>query len=161
MRRGMFKRRIKSLLHLVENVRDCKHKHDLENSGNNDKVRGVNYGRKGHYLQRDLLVKLKGFSTPVEFELTRSKHPESKQGTCSAAFKTPKKEPGLLLATWHVLMEVAHNETLCPEKVKEWYQDIVAKYGDSEVPQAKKQSPDATIDWGNLHSQDCLSLLNI
>ena len=29
MRRGMFKRRIKSLLRLVENVRDCKHKHVL------------------------------------------------------------------------------------------------------------------------------------
>ena len=78
----------------VDDVQDCRHKFDLNNAGNAENVRGVDYGRKGHYLQQDLWVKLKGFDKGVEFELTRSCHSESKLGTCSAAFKTPEKRKG-------------------------------------------------------------------
>ena len=73
-------------------------------------------------------------------------------------FQDVEKEPGLLLAAWHVLMEVAGDETLFPEKVKDWYEDIVAKYGDSEVqltqvteesPEDNVDCPDFKADWGN------------
>ena len=134
MARDTFVRRLASLYE-VGDVRNCTHKFDLSNPGNADNVRGTDYGLRGHYLQQDVLVKPKTSKHYIAFTLTRSGHKLSRSGqdTCSAAFKTPKNEKGLLLTAWCILMKVAGDNTLFPAKVEEWYADILAKHGDSQV----------------------------
>jgi hypothetical protein len=134
MARDTFVRRLASLYE-VGDVRNCTHKFDLSIPGNADNVRGTDYGLRCHYLQQDVLVKPKTSKHYIAFTLTRSGHKLSRSGqdTCSAAFKTPKNEKGLLLTAWCILMKVAGDNTLFPAKVEEWYADILAKHGDSQV----------------------------
>ena len=65
----------------------------------------------------------------MEFSLTRSGHVTSSnlngltQATVSMCFKPPPH--GMLLEAWRILRTAAEHCTLFPDKVEEWYNEVV------------------------------------
>ena len=102
----------------------------MRGAGTNTGEEGVDYGRKGHYLQRNVLVVSELFSKPFEFELTRSLHLSSEQGNGSMMFKSAP--PGQLLEAWRILIAAARKHTLFPDEVHSWHGEVLRKYGDED-----------------------------
>ena len=82
-----------------------------------------------HYLQANVFVKSKNSTKVMEFSLTRSGHVRSSdmngltQATVSMYFKPPPH--GMLLEAWRILRTAAEPCTLFPDKVEEWYNEVV------------------------------------
>ena len=84
----------------------------------------------GHYLQQNVkVISEKNVNVEVEFELTRSGHfkcqnlNDPKQATVTMCFKKPPE--GMLLESWRILRAAAGHFTLRPDKVEEWYNEVV------------------------------------
>ena len=121
----------------VELVGDCNRKFDPGNPGNEGGQRARNYDPKGHYLQANVSVKSKKCRGVMEFSLTRSGHVRSSdlndltQATVSMYFKPPPH--GMLLEAWRILRAAAEPCTLYPDKVEEWFIEVVQEVSDSRT----------------------------
>ena len=72
--------------------------------------------------------------TPMEFELTRNNHMSNKEVpyTLTACFKCPPDD--LIPEAWRILRAVTKGQELFPANVKEWHDQVLAKWGAGMVP---------------------------
>ena len=118
----------------VELVDDCNRKFDPGNAGSR---RARNYDPMGHYLQANVSVKSKNLKGVMEVSLTRSGHVRSSnmngltQATVSMYFKPPPH--GMLLEAWRILRAAAEPCTLYPDKIEEWFIEVVQEVSDSRT----------------------------